>query len=118
MYNAPESDVTDYLYKRAEKNPDEIIELYTSSDMSLKLLIIDAKERGVILKKDGMYMYADTILGATDDAVILFFKIPSNQRILNQIKFEVYPEYASVATIEESIKTPEVPVENHKSTKK
>jgi hypothetical protein len=103
MNNAPDSDVEDYLYQRAEKNPDEIIELYTSGDMSLKLLLIDAKERGVIIKKDGMFVYADTLLGATDDAVIIFFKTPANKRVLDQIKFEVYPEYAPVSKIEETL---------------
>lgn len=107
MNNAPDSDVEDYLYQRAEKNPDEIIELYTSGDMSLKLLLIDAKERGVILKKDGMFVYADTLLGATDDAVIIFFKTPANKRVLDQIKFEVYPEYAPVNKIEEVLESAE-----------
>ena len=103
MENAPDSDVEDYLYQVAEKNPDMIIELYTSGDIALKLLLIDAKKNGIILKKDGMYNYADTILGATDDSVLLFFKMPSNKRILDQIKFETYPEYAPVSDIENKI---------------
>ena len=103
MENAPDSDVEDYLYQVAEKNPDMVIELYTSGDIALKLLLIDAKKNGIILKKDGMYNYADTILGATDDSVLLFFKIPSNKRILDQIKFETYPEYAPVSDIENKI---------------
>jgi hypothetical protein len=120
MNNAPDSDVEDYLYQRAERNPDEIIELYTSGDMSLKLLLIDAKERGVILKKDGMFVYADTLLGATDDAVIIFFKTPANKRILDQIKFEVYPEYAPVSKIEEVLEPtePVEPVETKPAPKK
>ena len=100
MENAPDSDVEDYLYQVAEKNPDMVLELYTSGDIALKLLLIDAKKNGVILKKDGMYNYADNILGATDDALLLFFKVPSNKRILDQIKLETYPEYASVSAIE------------------
>ena len=103
MENAPDSDVEDYLYQVAEKNPDMVLELYTSGDIALKLLLIDAKKNGVILKKDGMYNYADNVLGATDDAVLLFFKIPANKRILDQIKFETYPEYASVSDIENKI---------------
>ena len=103
MDNAPDSDVEDYLYQRAEKNPDEILELYQSGDMALKLLLIDAKERGVIFKKDGMYVFADTLLGATDDAVMIFFKTPTNKRVLDQIKYEVYPEYAPVTILEETI---------------
>ena len=103
MENAPDRDVEDYLYQVAEKNPDMVIELYTSGDIALKLLLIDAKKNGIILKKDGMYNYADTILGATDDSVLLFFKMPSNKRILDQIKFETYPEYAPVSDIENKI---------------
>ena len=103
MENAPDSDVEDYLYQVAEKNPDMVIELYTSGDIALKLLLIDAKKNGIILKKDGMYNYADTILGATDASVLLFFKMPSNKRILDQIKFETYPEYAPVSDIENKI---------------
>lgn len=120
MNNAPDSDVEDYLYQRAEKNPDEIIELYTSGDMALKLLLIDAKEKGIIIKKNGMFNYADTLLGATDDAVILFFKVPTNKRVLDQIKIETYPEYASVIDLETKINTETVPVETKptKSTSK
>lgn len=103
MENAPDSDVEDYLYQVAERNPDQVLELYTSGDMALKLLIIDAKTKGIIFKKDGMFTYADNILGATDDAVMIFFKIPSNKRILDQIKNETYPEYASIASLEEKI---------------
>ena len=123
MLNAPDSDIADYLYKRAEKNPDEIIELYTSSDMMLKLLLIDAKEKGVIIRKDGMYMYAYKIIGATDEAVILFFKLPASKRVVDQIKFQVYPEYAPVSKLEETIENNTIipessePKETEKSTK-
>ena len=117
MENAPDSDVEDYLYQVAEKNPDMVLELYTSGDIALKLLLIDAKKNGVILKKDGMYNYADNVLGATDDAVLLFFKVPANKRILDQIKFETYPEYASVSDIENKIETVESsPVTVNKKT--
>ena len=118
MYNAPDSDVAEYLYERAEKNPDEVIELYTSSDMGLKLLLIDAKEKGIIIKKDGMYVYADTILGATDDAVMIMFKNPSFIKILDQIKYETYPEYAPVKKIEEVLSEPEIPAPAKKTNKK
>ena len=45
MENAPDSDVEDYLYQVAEKNPDMVLELYTSGDIALKLLLIDAKKK-------------------------------------------------------------------------
>ena len=105
MRNAPASDVMDYLYQKAEKSPATIIELYTSSDMALKLLIIDAKDRNKIIKKNGMFMYGDNILGATDDAVIQFCKTPANKAVLDMLKADVYPEYAR-QTVEASAKEP------------
>lgn len=105
MRNAPASDVMDYLYQKAEKSPATIIELYTSSDMALKLLIIDAKDRNKIIKKNGMFMYGDNILGATDDAVIQFCKTPANKAVLDMLKADVYPEYARQTT-EASAKEP------------
>lgn len=93
MKNAPESDVTDYLYQKAEKSPNTIIELYTSSDMALKLLFIDAKDQNKIIKKNGMFVYGDNILGATEDAVIQFCKIPSNKKIVDVLKKDVYSDY-------------------------
>lgn len=112
MSNAPDSDVEDYLYQRAQANPDEVIELYKGGDMSLKLLLIEAKQKGIIVRKDGMFTYADNILGATDEAVILFFKIPLNKPIVEQISFETFPEYAPVKKIEEHVTAPiEVPTE-------
>ncbi len=112
MENAPESDVEDYLYQVAEKNPDQVLELYQSSDMKLKLLIIDAKAKGIIIKKDGMFNYADNILGATDDAMILFLKMPSNDRIRKMIANETYPEYASISYLENKLAAPKVVEDN------
>lgn len=95
LRNAPSSDVEEYLYQKAESNPQQIIDLYTSNSVALQLLLIDAKEKGVIVKRNGMFMYGeDTILGATDDSVILWFQIPENKGILDMIKQDTYPEYA------------------------
>ena len=102
MRNAPDSDVMDYLYQKAEKSPATVIELYTSSDMALKLLIIDAKDRNKIIKKNGMFMYGDNILGATDDAVIQFCKTPANKKVLDMLKADVYPEYVRQIENEDS----------------
>jgi hypothetical protein len=103
MENAPDSDVEEYLYQEAQRNPDVILELYKSSDMALKLLLIDAKQKGIIIKNNGMYVYGEAILGATDDAVIIFFKTPANKPVVDQITFETYPEYAPVNKLEEKI---------------
>lgn len=93
LKHAPSSDVQDYLYTEAEKNPEKIIDLYTNGDTALKLLCVDAKEKGVVKKVGGLYTYGESVLGATDDAMILFFKTAANKAILDLIKRETYPEF-------------------------
>lgn len=98
MRNQPAADVLDYLIRIAEKEPQKIIDLYTGNDVSLRLLFIDAKEKKVIYIKNKVYLYGDNIvLGATDDAVIAWMKDPKNQKVLELIKRETYPEYYTTA---------------------
>ena len=35
----------------------------------------------------------DTTLGATDESIMIWFKIPENKTILELIRNETYPEY-------------------------
>ena len=93
LKGAPSSDIQEYLYTEAEKHPEKIIDLYTNGDTALRLLCIDAKEKNVVKKVGGLYTYGESILGATDDAMILFFKTAANKAILDLIKKETYPEF-------------------------
>ena len=93
MYNAPLADVEDYLASVAEKDPKRIIDLYTGTDMNLRILLVDAKEKKVIYVKDKVYMYADNvILGATDDSVITWMKDPKHKKLLDLITKDTYPD--------------------------
>lgn len=94
MRNQPIADVIDFLIRVAEKDPNKIINLYNGEDISLRLLFIDAKERKVIYVKNKLYLYGDNIaLGATDDAVISWMQDPKNQKVLELIKRDTYPDY-------------------------
>lgn len=97
MKNHPAADIEDYLLQIAEKNPQKIIDLYTGSDTTLRMLFMDAKDNHIIILKDRLYIYADNIvLGATDDACITWMKDAKNKRVLELIKRDTYPEmYAS-----------------------
>lgn len=96
MRNQPTADVIDFLVRIAEKEPKKIIDLYTGDDISLRLTFIEAKEKHVIYIKNKLYLYGDNIvLGATDDAVIAWMKEPKNQKILELIKKDTYPDYYS-----------------------
>lgn len=100
MRNAPDTDVQDYLYTRAEKNPQEIIDLYTGSDQAMKLMLIDAKDKNVIVNQSGIWMFSETMLGATDEACILYLKNPENQGIYESIKQLTYPEMIRKTKVE------------------
>lgn len=93
MKNMPDADVEDYLLQVAEKNPDKIINLYTGSDTSLRILFVDARDKKVIMIKNKLYVYGDdVVLGATDDAVITWMKDPKHKKILELIRRDVYPD--------------------------
>ena len=93
MKNQPNADIEDYLLSVAEKTPEKIIDCYTGGDMQLRMLFIDAKENGVIVKKNGLYLYGDNVtLGATDNAVIEWMKQSKNQKTLGLIRKDAYPE--------------------------
>lgn len=92
MRNAPDTDIQDYLYQKAEKDPNLIIDVYTSADQALKLLLIDGKQKNIIRTQSGVLMYSDTALGVTDEAAILFLKDPKNKAIYDSIVYEVFED--------------------------
>lgn len=94
MKNAPFTDAQDFLLQESEKHPNKIIDLYTGQDTGIQLLILDAKERNILRKVNGWFMYGDTNMGATDEAVLTFLKTPMNKPIFDAFKAHVYPEFA------------------------
>ena len=95
MKNQPNADVEDYLLSIAEKTPEKIIGAYTGGDIQLRMLFIEAREKGVIFKKDGLYLFGEdgkVTLGATDSAVVEWMKQSKNQKTLSLIRKDTYPE--------------------------
>ena len=86
-------DVTDYLLQVADRDPEKIINIYTGGDTAVRLLFIEARDKNIILYKNKLYTYADgVVLGATDEAAILFLKDPKNANVLKLIKQDTYPD--------------------------
>lgn len=93
MSHANSNDVADYLMTFAQRDPQKIINLYTGSDTSNRLLVIDAIEKHVIVKRDSLLIYADNIvLGASVDAAVTYLTSPSGMKIKELIMQETYPE--------------------------
>lgn len=95
MKNQPNADVEDYLLSIAEKTPEKIINCYTGGDIQLRMLFIEAREKGVIVKKDGLFVYGDdgkVALGTTDSAAIEWMKTQRNAKTLALIRKDTYPD--------------------------
>lgn len=92
MDGMADADVTDYLLQVADRDPEKIISIYTGGDSAIRLLFLEAKDKHVILYKNKLFMYADVVLGATDDAAVLFLKDPKNANVCKLIKQDTFPE--------------------------
>lgn len=93
MDHMPDADVTDYLLQIAEQDPKKIINIYTGGDTAVRLLFIEARDKHVIVYKNKLYTYADNVvLGASDEAAIMYLKDPKNANVYKLIKQDTYPE--------------------------
>lgn len=101
MRIASPADVIEYLTDIADKNPNKIIDIYSDDGWKLELFILDAIDRHVITKTDGIYRYEDKLLGGSIEAVKLLFKDIKFKALVNSIKLETYPEYQTKESIEE-----------------
>jgi len=94
------ADIEDYLIDYAEKHPKKMLDLYEGEDWKMHLFILDAVERGVIGRSDGLYKYDDKILGASMESTIIFLKDIRFKKILDSLKRETYPELMTKAEID------------------
>jgi hypothetical protein len=95
------SDVQDYLVVVASKEPEKIIDLYVGGDTQLRLFLLDAIDKNIIINRAGLFYYADTILGSAEAAVINWFKQPINKSLYDTIKAECYPDLIVTKKVEE-----------------
>lgn len=117
--NVLDIDIQDYLMQTAEKDPDKIIDLYTGEDLHLRLLFVDAMQKGVIIVKNRIYTYADNVaLGATDEAVINYLRDSNHKSVLTLIRKDVYGDEMQVTNPDALAVNSAQDEENSKSAKK
>lgn len=100
MRGIPFEEVQEYLIGLCATEPNTVINLYTGSDMQLRILLLDAIDKGVISHKNKeVYYYGEsTVLGSKQESVIEWMKNPNNKRLLDLIKAETYPDLYSNET--------------------
>ena len=115
------ADILDYLIEIAERDPRKILNLYEGEDWKMQLFILDAIDRGVIRKADGIYKYDDKMLGGSMEATVTFLRDIRYKKLLDSIKRETYPELQPKQIIEDMMHDQtkdiphfEEPVENGK----
>lgn len=101
LRNAYYADILDYMLSVAEKDPKKIIDMYEDDNWKMHLFILDAVERGVLKRSEGIYRYQDKLLGASIEAVITLLRDVRYKAVLNSIKLETYPEYMPQEDIDE-----------------
>ena len=92
LTNGIPADILDFLIDKAEKEPKKIIALYEGEDWKMQLFILDAVDRGVIRKSEGLYRYDDKMIGGSIEAAVLFLKDLRYKAIRDSIRRETYPE--------------------------
>jgi hypothetical protein len=95
------ADVLDYLIEQAEKDPHRILKLYEDEDWKLQLFILDAIDKRVIKKSDGIYKYDDKMLGGSMDATVTFLKDVKYKKLIDSMRKETYPELLPKAELDD-----------------
>lgn len=96
LRNAPDADVMDYLLDIANRNPEKLIKLYTGNDLSLRIVIQDARDKHVIVSKNNVFFYQDTALGGTIDSVVIYLQDIKHNGLLTLIKRDTYAEEMAI----------------------
>jgi hypothetical protein len=92
MTNMPSTDVEDYLLTVAEKDPERIIKLYEADDQDLRLLLVEARDKGVVTIKNKVYIYGTRPMGGTEEAVLEWMKNPSNKKFVDLLQQDTFPD--------------------------
>lgn len=85
----------EFLLDEVEKQPERIIAIYESHDLSFRLLLLKALDKDII-KKDpaaGIYTYGNTVLGMTEASAIGWMQDKKNANLVDLLEKETSPEY-------------------------
>lgn len=101
MTGLPYDEVLDFMLKEAEKKPNKVIDLYTGTDMRLRILFVSAIDKGVITHRNGVYSYSNTSMGLTEESCLIWLKQAVNKDIIDSIEIETFPESLRIKKDEE-----------------
>jgi hypothetical protein len=87
----PES-LKDFLTDMARRTPLKVIQLYESKSISINLLFLKARKKGIIVNDKNVLQYGNIALGINENAALAFLMDKENREILDMLNREVNPE--------------------------
>ena len=94
MDYASPSVIKDFLLDQAEQKPEKILAIYEGADVSVRLLLIKARKKGVLKVDDsGFYRYGNVVLGMSEKASVDWLQDRAHKHIIEMIEKETNPEY-------------------------
>jgi len=84
------SDVKEYLLNLVDSEPDKIEKVYESKTFTLELLLLHAIKKNVVVKKNGVYVFGEILIGVDKKSVVAFFANPKNSGTTRAIEAVTY----------------------------
>lgn len=76
----------EFLLEEAERSPQKVINVYNSDTLGVRLLLLNALDKGIINFDQSIYSYNTVALGMNEDAVVEFLTRPINQPLRDLIQ--------------------------------
>jgi hypothetical protein len=77
------------LIETAERQPLRIIAAYEAKNLSIKLLYLRAKQKGVIKMQEGMILFGSNVMGVNEEGCLAFLQSSEHKQILDLLEKEV-----------------------------
>jgi hypothetical protein len=94
MDYAEPSVIKDFLMDQAESNAEKVLAIYEGADVSVRLLLLKARKKGVIkVDEAGFYRYGTVVLGMSERASVDWLQDRAHKHLIELIEKETDPEY-------------------------
>lgn len=94
MDYAKTSVIKDFLLEQAETVPEKVIAIYEGKDVSVRLLLIKARNKGLVkIDEAGFFRYGNVVLGMSEKAAVDWLQDKNNVHLVEMLEKEANPEY-------------------------
>ena len=86
--------VKNYMMNMAKKieTAQKVINVFENNDLGVQLLFLQARDKGIVKKQNGAFLFGDMVLGISEESVLEFLKDVANKSVVDQISKEANPE--------------------------